>query len=158
MSENELTIPGGKLRLHVEASLGSGLRVAPSDQQAHYLLHVMRAKRGDRVNLFNGRDGEWSARIANVSKRSCSLDCERMRATAVEAAEQSGRLSVPQIRPPLGLEEVLSAWPTNRRLIFCDEHGDAPPIAAALSDEKDQPFALLTGPEGGFESNERDAI
>jgi 16S rRNA (uracil1498-N3)-methyltransferase len=213
MSENELTIPGGRLRLHVETPLGTGLRVVPADQQAHYLLHVMRAKHGDRVNLFNGRDGEWSARIADVSKRSCSLECERMvkpqsevadvwfcfapikkvpadyvvqkatelgarvlqpvitrrtivsrvnlermGANAVEAAEQSGRLSVPQIRPAIGLDEFLSVWPKERRLIFCDEHGGAPPIAKALSKESDQPFAILTGPEGGFEPSERDAI
>src|SRR6185437_13710164 len=115
-----------------------------------------RARPGDRISLFNGRDGEWLARIAEVSKRSCSLECEglvapqrevpdlwlcfapikktpadyvvqkatelgvsvlqpvftrrtivtrvnleRMHANAVEAAEQSGRLSVPEARGPL---------------------------------------------------------
>lgn len=213
MSENELTHPGGTLRLHVEAALGAGLRVTPSEPQSHYLLHVMRAKRGDRVNLFNGRDGEWSASIADVSKRTCSLDCdrlvapqrdvpdiwlcfapikripadylaqkatelgvrvlqpvmtkrtivnrvnlERMRANAVEAAEQSGRMSVPEVRAPLGLDKFLSAWPGDRRLIFCDEQGDAPPIAEALASEPKKPFALLTGPEGGFEAGERAAL
>ena len=56
MSENELTYPGGRLRLYVEAPLGAGARVTPDEKQSHYLLHVMRAKVGDRVNLFNGRD------------------------------------------------------------------------------------------------------
>jgi len=72
----ELTEPGGKVRLFVEADLGSGLRVAPAEGQAHYLLHVMRAKAGDHVRLFNGRDGEWRARVAEVSKRNCVLECE----------------------------------------------------------------------------------
>ena len=213
MSENELTYPGGKLRLHVEAPLGSGLRVTPTEQQAHYLLHVMRAKRGDRVSLFNGRDGEWSAIIAGVSKRSCSLDCERligaqrgtpdiwlcfapikripadylaqkatelgvrmlqpvftrrtmvsrvnlerMRANAVEAAEQSGRMSVPEVRAPLDLDECLAAWPEERRLIFCDERGDAAPLAEALRTDREQPSAILSGPEGGFDQAERDTL
>src|SRR6185437_2735841 len=76
MGGNELTYPGGKLRLYVEAPLGQSARVVPDEGQAHYLLHVMRARPGDRISLFNGRDGEWLARIAEVSKRSCSLECE----------------------------------------------------------------------------------
>src|SRR5580692_730302 len=77
MSENELTYPGGKLRLFVGDALGQGARVEPDDAQAHYLLHVMRAKSGDRVLMFNGSDGEWLARIAEVSKRACVLECEQ---------------------------------------------------------------------------------
>src|SRR5690242_17402826 len=73
----ELQEPGGKVRLHVDAALGDGMRVEPDDAQAHYLLHVMRAKAGDRVSLFNGRDGEWQARVAEVSKRACVLECEK---------------------------------------------------------------------------------
>ena len=80
MSENELTYPGGKLRLFVGDPLRQGACVVPDEQQTHYLLHVMRAKTGDRVNLFNGADGEWSARITGASKRSCSLECERQTA------------------------------------------------------------------------------
>ena len=213
MSENELIIPGGKLRLYVDAAIGDGLRVVPVEQQAHYLIHVMRAKKGDRVRVFNGRDGEWSARIVEVSKRSCALGCEeknaeqagvpdvwlcfapikqtpadyvaqkatelgvrvlqpvftrrtivrrvnleRMRANAIEAAEQSGRLSVPETRQPLSFEKLVSSWPTERRLIFCDEGGAAVPIAAALSREPALPCAIFTGPEGGFEPAERDLL
>jgi len=213
MGENELTYPGGTLRLYVEAALGAGLRVTPDNKQAHYLLHVMRAKVGDRVSLFNGRDGEWLARVTDISKRSCSLDCdrriaeqvdvpdlwlcfapvkrtpadyivqkatelgirvlqpvvtrrtiasrvnlERMRANAIEAAEQSGRTSIPEIRAPLALEKLLAVWPKERRLIFCDESGEAPPLAQVLRAEKDQPWAILIGPEGGFEPTERDAL
>ena len=87
MSENDLTIPGGKLRLHVEVPLGAGLHVTPDDQQAHYLIHVMRAKPGDRISLFNGRDGEWSARIAEVTKRACSLECDRKIAEQTEVPD-----------------------------------------------------------------------
>ncbi len=162
----ELSEPGGKVRLYVEAALRDGACVAPDDGQTHYLLHVMRAKAGDRVSLFNGRDGEWLARIDGVTKRGCVLVCEkqiarqrevpdiwlcfapikktpadyvvqkatelgvrvlqpiftkrtivsrvneeRMRANAVEAAEQSGRLSVPEIREATTLDKLLAGWP-----------------------------------------------
>ncbi len=209
--EDSLTEPGGNVRLYVEAALGAGARVEP--EQAHYLLHVMRAKRGDAVQLFNGRDGEWLTRIAEVSRRSCVLICEqqtarqsetpdvwlafapikktpgdyvaqkatelgvrvlqpvythrtiarrvnleRMRANAIEAAEQSGRLTVPEIREPLDLEKLLATWPRERRLLFCDEAGDAPPIRDALASAPDGPWAVLTGPEGGFDDGERALI
>jgi 16S rRNA (uracil1498-N3)-methyltransferase len=50
---------------------------------------------------------------------------ERMAANAIEAAEQSGRLSVPEIREGTSLEKLLSSWPKERRLFFCDEGGEA---------------------------------
>lgn len=210
---DHLSETGGKVRLHVEAALGHGSHVAPDNEQAHYLLHVMRAKIGDRVSLFNGRDGEWLARIDFVSKRGCSLVCEkqideqrdvpdvqlcfapikktpadyvvqkatelgvralqpvftrrtivtrvnpeRMHANAVEAAEQSGRLSVPDVLPPTTLEKLLAGWSTDRRIVFCDEAGEAPPIADALAGAKPGPWAVLTGPEGGFDAAEREKI
>jgi 16S rRNA (uracil1498-N3)-methyltransferase len=212
MSE-ELKEPGGKVRLYVEAALGEGARVVPDDGQAHYLLHVMRAKVGDRVGLFNGRDGEWLARIAEVAKRDCTLECERctapqaevpdlwlvfapikktpadyltqkatelgvralqpvltrrtivsrvnldrMRANAVEAAEQSGRLSVPEVRDLQSFDKLLAAWPAVRRILFCDEAGEAPPIADALRAGPAGPWAIFTGPEGGFDPAERAAL
>src|SRR5205823_8213547 len=66
----------GKVRLHVEAPLEKGAQVEASEGQVHYLLHVMRAKAGDRVSLFNGRDGEWLAAITDAGKRRCTFICE----------------------------------------------------------------------------------
>jgi 16S rRNA (uracil1498-N3)-methyltransferase len=80
---------------------------------------------------------------------------ERMRANAIEAAEQSGRLNVPEIVEPAKLDVILSKWPKDRRLIFCDEGGGALPIASALAGLSDGPTAVLTGPEGGFDPEER---
>jgi len=51
---DDITYPGGKLRLYVEAALAAGARVVIEDRQAHYLLHVMRAKLGDRGTLATG--------------------------------------------------------------------------------------------------------
>jgi 16S rRNA (uracil1498-N3)-methyltransferase len=163
--------------------------------------------------LFNGRDGEWRAQIAEIAKRGCTLVCEnrtapqahapdlwlvfapvkktpadylvqkaaelgvrvlqpvftrrtivtrvnldRLRANAVEASEQSGRTDIAEIREPLPLEKCLARWPAARKLLFCDEAGDAPPIADALKNMRGGAWAVLTGPEGGFDPKEREAI
>ena len=74
---SDLAYEGGKLRLFVPDRLGAGARVTPSEGQAHYLLHVMRARQGMRVLLFNGVDGEWQAQLTDVTRRSCAILCER---------------------------------------------------------------------------------
>ena len=88
---------------------------------------------------------------------------ERMRANAIEAAEQCGILHVPDIAAPAALDRVLAAWPAARTLVFCDE--DAPPgdalaplRAAATSCDAPRPLAVLIGPEGGFDPAERGLI
>lgn len=210
---DQLREAGGRVRLYVDASLEDSARIEASEGQAHYLLHVMRAKVGDRVSLFNGRDGDWLAHIAETTKRSCVFGCERqtraqtnatdlwlcfapikktptdyltqkatelgvsvlqpvitrrtivsrvnlerMRANAIEAAEQSDRLSVPEVREPVSLENLLGGWSAGRGILFCDEAGEALPIAEALREQAIGFPALLIGPEGGFDPTERDAI
>lgn len=204
---DEVTEAGGRTRLYVTADLGEGVAVPLDEAQAHYLVHVMRAKAGDRVRLFNGRHGEWSASIETVAKRGVILKAvaqtesqkpvpdiwlvfapvkktpadylvqkatelgaarlqpvftrrtivtrvneDRLLANAVEAAEQSDRLSVPEIAAPLALEKLLKDWPAERQIYFCDEGGDARPLAEVA---KAGPAAILTGPEGGFDPSER---
>ena len=60
-------------RLYVEASLAAGGSVVLGEDQAHYLLHVLRMQAGARVLVFNGRDGEWLAEISEVKKRTARL-------------------------------------------------------------------------------------
>jgi 16S rRNA (uracil1498-N3)-methyltransferase len=86
------------------------------------------------------------------------LNLERLRARAIEAAEQSERLSVPELRSPEALGRVLAAWPAERRLIVCDESGAGEPIGAAAARLPVGPMALLVGPEGGFDQTELDAF
>lgn len=87
------------------------------------------------------------------------VNLDRLRANAVEAAEQSERLTLPELREPAKLIDALQGWPTNRRLILCDESGTAKPIADALTGMKlGEPCALLIGPEGGFSADELDAL
>lgn len=86
------------------------------------------------------------------------LNPERLFAHAVAAAEQSERLSTPEIRAAARLTAVLASWPRERRLIVCDETGAGAPIAQALEDfPASEPVALLVGPEGGFTQTELDA-
>jgi 16S rRNA (uracil1498-N3)-methyltransferase len=204
--------PGGKVRLFVETPLAEGLRLPLPPAQSHYLLHVMRARTGDHVSLFNGRDGEWLARMVESGRRESAVECvrrvgeqgvdddlwlvfapikktpadylaqkatelgvsvlqpvitrrtiihrvntDRMRANAVEAAEQSGRTTVPEIRAPLEFSQLVAEWPRERRLLFCDEAG-GPPIRDVLSKGREMCWAIATGPEGGFDDSEREII
>jgi 16S rRNA (uracil1498-N3)-methyltransferase len=90
------------------------------------------------------------------------VNIERLRANACEAAEQTERLSVPEIRQPVELIKLLAGWPSARRVLMCDETGGGPPIAGALAtlDEtaRDAPWAIVVGPEGGFAAAELDAL
>lgn len=58
-----------KIRLYVDHPLGQGQSVPLTREQAHYLFGVMRQGVGDAVALFNGRNGEWLAEVAEAGKR-----------------------------------------------------------------------------------------
>jgi 16S rRNA (uracil1498-N3)-methyltransferase len=203
-------------RLHVDAPLARGGAVRLDHAQANYLQNVLRLPGGAAVLVFNGRDGEWRARLTEAGKRGAALEVgeqtraqtvpcdlhwvfaplkharldylvqkavemgvsrlqpvttrhtqiarvngERMRANAIEAAEQCGILTLPEIAEPTTLDRFIAARTPDRALIFCDE--DAPvkdPIATltavreGLAPDR-RPLALLIGPDGGFAEEER---
>lgn len=212
-------------RLFTDAALTRGASVPLTREDAHYLLNVLRRGEGDRVRVFNGRDGEWSAQISHASKKAAALTVEaqtreqrgvpdlwllfapvkrqktdlivekatelgvaaicpvttartqsdrikyeRFQTIAKEAAEQTERLDLPEIRGIDRLDRVLDAWPQDRALVFCDESGDEPdaawggargrgqPMASALAGLAEKPAAILIGPEGGFSPDERDRL
>jgi 16S rRNA (uracil1498-N3)-methyltransferase len=96
-----------------------------------------------------------AARLVPVLTRRTVVDrlnLERLRAHAVEAAEQCERTALPELSEPVKLEKLLSAWPGDRALFFADEAGGEP-----LRPEPG-PAAILIGPEGGFTDEERAAI
>ena len=66
----------GKIRLYVDQPLASGQAVRLSSDQAHYLVGVMRLAAGAVILLFNGRDGEWGATLAEAGKRGAIAVCE----------------------------------------------------------------------------------
>lgn len=202
-----MTREAAKIRLFVETDLAPGASVALGKDQAHYLANVMRLAEGGEALLFNGRDGEWRARLVSASKRGGEMTCEeqtreqneppdlwllfapikkartdfivekaaemgatricpvftrftnservnetRLRAHCIEAAEQCGLLSVPDVAAPERLDRVLSGWDATRRIMFCDETmaGAGPLLAGA----EPGPWAILIGPEGGFAPEE----
>ena len=83
---------------------------------------------------------------------------ERMRANAVEAAEQCGILAVPEVRAPLRFEALLTGWDPERLMVFCDEDADVSDPLAALAAAPRGPVAVIIGPEGGFDAAERAAL
>jgi 16S rRNA (uracil1498-N3)-methyltransferase len=215
-----------RLRLFTDTPLSQDSAVTLPEAQAHYVVHVMRQKAGDEALVFNGRDGEWLAEIATVSKKGCSLqlksqvkpqmpepdvwlafapikkaridmviekatelgasvlwpvftrhtnaeriNLERLRATAIEAAEQCERLTVPEVREATTFENFLNQWPTERRLFVLDETGQGQPIAKVIlthangevaspprAESATPPCGFLVGPEGGFAQSELDVL
>lgn len=197
-------------RLFVSAHLDAGEVVAAEAPQNHYLASVLRMGPGDTIQLFNGRDGEWLARLEVRSRKQLDfvvgeqlrpqpepgdlvycfaplkqgrldymvqkavemgaarlqpvltkhtqthkISGKRLSANAIEAAEQCGILTIPEISEPIRFENLLAAWAPDRRLIFCDEaHGlqNPLPVLAAIKEKK---LAVLIGPEGGFSDQER---
>ena len=86
------------------------------------------------------------------------VNLDRMAAIAREAAEQCERLTVPETRQPAPLGKLLREWPAERRILFCDEARDAPPVLAALARAEAPAWAVLIGPEGGFTPEERSML
>ena len=195
-----------KIRLYVDQPLGAGQAVALSQDQAHYLTGVMRLGEGAAILLFNGRDGEWRATLAQAGKRNAIAVCDtqtrplqlppdlwllfapikkartdfivekavelgaarilpvqtrhtnserirqdRLQAHAVEAAEQCGATYVPEVADLQHLDKVLSKWPEDRRLYWCDETALGQPATLTPTTG---PAAILIGPEGGFSAEE----
>jgi 16S rRNA (uracil1498-N3)-methyltransferase len=85
------------------------------------------------------------------------VNLDRLAANAVEAAEQSERLSVPRICEPLPLGRLLREWHPERRLLVCAESGPSAPLVETLGTVS-PPLAVLVGPEGGFDETELDAL
>jgi 16S rRNA (uracil1498-N3)-methyltransferase len=87
------------------------------------------------------------------------VNASRMRANAIEAAEQCGILTLPEIAEPAALARVIAESDRARTLIFCDEDAEvANPIAALGMVPPRSPLSVLIGPEGGFAEDERSAL
>jgi len=87
------------------------------------------------------------------------LNLDRMRANAIEAAEQCHLLAIPGILPEMKLDKALAELPQGTSLVFCDEGADlASPIEALKAVPADRPVAVLIGPEGGFSEKERQSL
>ncbi|WP_072396913.1 16S rRNA (uracil(1498)-N(3))-methyltransferase [Hyphomicrobium sp. CS1GBMeth3] len=200
-------------RLFVDHPLAAGARIVCTPEQASYLRGVLRLGSGDEILIFNGRDGEWRARLEEAGKRGAALEAvalvrpqsggpdlhyifaplkrarldymvqkatemgasrlvpvitrhtvaervnlERMRANAIEAAEQCGILRLPDVAEPIKLPHLIERWDASRTLIFCDEGAEQANPVSALTALSPGPLAVLIGPEGGFSPDERAMI
>lgn len=204
-------------RLYVTGDLAAGASVDLPAPQAHYLRSVLRLAPGAPLALFNGRDGEWRARLVQLGKAGGTalaeaqtrpqqagpavtlcfapikrpgidfiaqkatelgaaglqpvftahtdvtrVNLERLRANAVEAAEQCERLDVPAVLAPVSLADLLAAWPADRPLLVAAERGMSStptrPLAEAVRQSGGPAVGILIGPEGGFAPSELDDL
>jgi 16S rRNA (uracil1498-N3)-methyltransferase len=89
------------------------------------------------------------------------VNLDRMRANAIEAAQQCGILTLPEIGAPLSFDRMIADRDPSRLLVFCDEDAPVKDPIAALSAMRpahangELALAVLTGPEGGFAAEER---
>jgi 16S rRNA (uracil1498-N3)-methyltransferase len=92
--------------------------------------------------------------------QSSRVNLERMRSNAVEAAEQCGILTIPEVREEESFERFLKGLEQDRLVVFCDE--DAPvanPVEALAKLGNNQAgLAVIVGPEGGFTDQERTLV
>src|SRR5215467_7322162 len=118
-------------RLYVEAALMSG-QTAPLD--LHYLFAPLKHARLDYMAQKAVEMG--ASRLQPVIMRHTQVErvnLERMRANAIEAAEQCGILAVPEVAEPRKIDGFVRAWVPERLLVFCDEEADVKDPVAALS-------------------------
>jgi 16S rRNA (uracil1498-N3)-methyltransferase len=130
-------------------------------------LIIALVKRGRLETIVEKAAELGAARVRLVVTRFTNADhtnVARLQAIAVEAAEQTGRLDVPDVLAPVKLDALLAGWDPSRALMFCDEGGEARPAIAALTTspspqvEEGNRAAILIGPEGGFSPEERAAL
>lgn len=119
----------------------------------------------DRFDLVLEKACELgAARIQPVITRRCvadSLNLDRARTILIEAAEQCARTALPELAEPVKLDALLRDWPQDRALFLADETGGEPAAQAFAAHARESaggPAALLTGPEGGFDAAEREAV
>lgn len=86
------------------------------------------------------------------------LRVDRSQLIAIEAAEQTERLDLPDLHEPVALRKVLADWDPSIPIVYCDEGGEAAPISTQAAALSGKACAILIGPEGGFSSQERDML
>lgn len=79
---------------------------------------------------------------------------DRFRSITIEAAEQSNRLTIPEIRPIMSLDEFCEVWPKNKKLLVACERCEERHIMVDKHYTYQGDEGILIGPEGGFDINE----
>ncbi len=151
----------GKRRLFLV--IGERTRTQTLAGDIHYLFAPLKHARLDyvvqkAVEMGAARLQPVLTAHAQVSR----INLDRMQANAVEAAEQCGILTLPEIAPPVDFDRMLSSRDGARLLVFCDEDAETKDPIAALAVHRiagrTTPVDVLVGPEGGFADRERAAL
>ncbi|HWL31280.1 MAG TPA: 16S rRNA (uracil(1498)-N(3))-methyltransferase [Xanthobacteraceae bacterium] len=154
-------------------TVGERTREQTTSRDLHYLFAPLKHERLDymvqkAVEMGVSRLQPVLTQHTQVKR----INIERMRANAIEAAEQCGVLSIPEISEPTTLARALAGHASDRLLVFCDEDAEVKDPVRALTEARQppaatlplttadelQPLALLIGPEGGFSEEERAAL
>jgi 16S rRNA (uracil1498-N3)-methyltransferase len=152
------TIAAGKRAAALR--IGGETRAQTAASDLHYLFAPLKSARLDymvqkAVEMGVSRLQPVLTRHGQVAR----VNAERMRANAIEAVEQCGILSLPDIAVPIPLARVIAEREPKRYLVFCDEDAEiADPLAALGGVPRHSPLAVLVGPEGGFAEDERAAL
>jgi 16S rRNA (uracil1498-N3)-methyltransferase len=160
------TLAGGKRALSLAISEQTRPQTRALD--LHYLFAPLKHARHDymaqkAVEMGASRLQPVITRHGQVAR----VNAERLRANAIEAAEQCGILTLPEIRAPVSLARALAERDSGRLLVFCDEDAEVKDPVAALAAARPAagaepnappPLAVLIGPEGGFAAEERAAL
>ena len=152
----KVTFPSRK-KIALEAA--EQTRPQPAASDLHYLFAPLKVGRLDYLvqkAVEMGAGLLQPVMTQHVQGKITSL--ERLQANVIEAAEQCGILSVPEVVPPKKLGDLLDRWPEDRRIIFCDEGDEGQNPLSVLSAVQEKKLALLIGPEGGFSEEERRSL
>ena len=142
-----------------EVRLDHQTRPQEDGPDLHYLFAPLKRARLDYI-VQKATELGASALRPVITRHTMAerVKSERLLANAIEAAEQCGILRVPEIVEPEKLAKLLDRWDEGRRLIFADEQAPHVSPVEALKTLKPGPLAVLIGPEGGFEREERAAL
>ncbi|MHC5232654.1 16S rRNA (uracil(1498)-N(3))-methyltransferase [Brucella sp. LJL56] len=149
--------PEGKKRLLLEPLEQTRLQPLPSD-----LVYCFAPLKQGRLDYMVQKAVEMGAGILQpvITQHTQvpKLGADRIKANAIEAAEQCGVLSIPECREAIRFDRFIEQWDRPRHLIFCDEGHESDDPLTILQALKPGPAALLIGPEGGFSEDERQTL
>ena len=149
--------PEGKKRLFLEAVEQTRAQPAPSD-----LIYCFAPLKQGRLGYMVQKAVDMGAGVlqpvGTPHTQVPKLGTDRIKANAIEAAEQCGVLAIPECRDAIRFDRFLEQWDQSRRLIFCDEGHETDDPLTILSNLKPSPYAVLIGPEGGFSEGERQQL
>jgi len=166
----ELALPGKRA---LAAVPGKRLREQPRPLDLHFLFAPLKHARLDYLVQKAVEMGVSLLQpVMTKHTQVARLNLERMRANAIEAAQQCGVLALPEIKEPVAFKTIAGNADAKRLLVFCDEDAEVTDPVAALAAARPQatallpaeavrralPLAVLIGPEGGFAEDEREAL